>query len=261
LRRLASILAALCLAGLLAGSLAWAEVEQHGDLRIHFEADFAPHSLPRTRLVPVKIEVKSSIATTDGKRPPPLRRFTIAINRHGELSTVGLPACTPALLQSTSSSVALERCRPALVGRGSYSADVELSSQGSGVPVKGTILAFNGRQGNRQVLLLHLYGNVPVVATFILVIKISHPPSGPFGTILEARVPRLAAGLGSITSLELKVGRRYAYRGQQRSFLSASCAAPVGFPGAIFPFARGSFYFAGHETFRPTLTRNCQVRP
>jgi hypothetical protein len=73
-------------------------------------------------------------------------------------------------------------------------------------------------------------------------------------------IPNLAGGLGSVTKIDLRIGRNYTYRGQQHSFLSASCPAPAGFPGAIFSLARGSFFFADGRKLETTLTRTCRVR-
>ena len=78
--------------------------------------------------------------------------------------------------------------------------------------------------------------------------------------MLTAHVPTLAGGQGSMTELQLRIGRRFSYRGARRSFLSAACAAPPGFPGATFAFARGIFSFDGGRTMHATLSRNCQVR-
>ena len=50
------------------------------------------------------------------------------------------------------------------------------------------------------------------------------------------------------------------YRGQRRSYLSATCDAPAGFPGATFPFAHASMTFADGRTLSSTLTRSCKVR-
>ena len=42
----------------------------------------------------------------------------------------------------------------------------------------------------------------------------------------------------------MRLRRIYTYRGQQHSYVSAGCAAPAGFPGAVYPFARANFKFA-----------------
>jgi len=256
-RLLIPVVAALL--GLLAASLAQAELSQDGNVRISFSGGFSPRSLPRDRPAPVTVDIRGAISTTDGSHPPPARRIEIELNRNGKLSTQGLPACTSPLLQSTSTETALQRCSPALVGRGRFKADVQFPSA-EPVPASGTLLAFFGKKGGKPALLLHLYAKSPVQATFILPLKISHRTRGLFGTVLSARIPTLAGGLGSVTEVDLTIGRDYTYRGQPRSFISASCAAPPGFPGASFSLARGSFYFAGGQKIDTTLSRACRVR-
>ncbi len=257
MRRRVVIPVLFILAALLGAGVARGELSQKGDLRISFDGGFKPSSLPRDRPVPVTVTVEGSIGTTDGSHPPALRRLEIALNRNAHLFSRGLPACTSALLQSTTTEAALQRCRPALVGHGSFRAT--LDSTQTPVPVEGQILAFNGRRHGRPALILHLYGTVPVRVTFVLPLLISHRSGDQLGTILSARVPALAGGLGSITDVKLRVGRTYSYRGKRVGFISASCAAPAGFPGAIFPFARGSFQFADGRQINTTLTRDCTV--
>ena len=58
----------------------------------------------------------------------------------------------------------------------------------------------------------------------------------------------------------MTLSRRYSYRGQRHSYLSAGCPAPKGFPGVSFPLARTSFAFAGGMKLTSTLTRDCKVR-
>jgi len=186
-------------------------------------------------------------------------RIEIALNRNGRISSVGLPDCTGPLLQSTTTETALERCRPALVGRGHFSANVSFPSL-TQVPAEGTMLAFNGKYRGRQALFLHLYGTTPVQASFVLPLTIAHTDKGQFGTVLSAKIPTLAGGLGSVTEINLRIGRNYTYRGRPHSYISASCAAPAGFPGAVFSLARGSFHFADGRTLHTTLARDCRVR-
>lgn len=258
LRRL---LPSICIAalGLLGAGMAQGELSQTGNLRISFSGDFTPRSLPRDRPAPINVHVKGAIGTTDGSHPPPVRRVEIALSRNGQLTTEGLPACTSARLQSTSTKEALARCRPALVGRGRFGAEIEFPSV-EPFPATGRALAFFGTSKRRPALLLHLYLTTPVQTTFVLALKISREKKGQFGTVLTASIPSLAGGLGSVTEIDLTIGRTYTYRGQRRSFLSASCAAPAGFPGAVFSLARGSFFFADGRQIETTLTRDCRVR-
>ena len=101
---------------------------------------------------------------------------------------------------------------------------------------------------------------MPVRATFVLPLMISHSQGAVRDRPLGAGSRPSPAASARSRAIKLKIGRNYTYRGQRRSFLSASCAAPAGFPGAIFPFARGSFHFADGRKLDTTLTRDCRVR-
>ncbi len=259
MRRRVAISALLVPAVLLAAGAAKGELSQKGNVRISFQGSFAPKTLPRERPAPITISVAGSIGTTDGTRPPALDEVEISLNRSGHLFNRGLPVCRSPQLQSTTSEVALARCRPALVGRGSFSATLE---SGTSLPnVDGRILAFNGRFRGASALLLHFSVGAPAQVTLVLPLAITRQAKGRFGTSLTTRIPRLAGGLGSITNISLAVGRRYGYQGRRRSYLSASCAAPSGFPGASFTFARGDFHFADGRTIVTTLGGDCKVRP
>jgi hypothetical protein len=250
------VLAALLLAF---SSVSRAEVEQLGNLRVHFSAQFAPRSLPRQHPAPIEVNIQGSVATTDGSHPPPLQVLEVKLNRSGRLFTRGLPTCRPSLLQSTSSNEALARCGDALVGHGSFTADLAL---GGNEPIlsNGKILAFNGRRSDRPALFLHFFGGVPVRFTLIVPLKIGHLKAGRYGTVLRTRIPKLAGGFGSITQIDLSLGRRWSFAGKRRSYLSAACSAPAGFPGASFAFASANFRFQAHRALHPTLVRSCHVR-
>jgi hypothetical protein len=256
MRRRVAITALLACALLPAASAA--EVGQVGNVRVNFNAGLVPRSLPRDRPAPVTVSVSGHVSTTDGSHPPPLRRLEIGINRHARISTVGLPVCQPARLQSTSTSGALERCPGALVGHGSFHTSFEFGPAAA-IPSSGRVLVFNSRRNGRSDLLLHMFGTTPVRATLILPVAIARGGNGDFTTTLRTTIPRLA-GVGAITALDLKLGRRYSYRGERRSYLSASCAQPKDFSGLPFPFLRGYFGFADGHQVRMTLVGNCQVR-
>lgn len=258
MRRSTVTIAALALALALVAT-ASGELVQRGGLRLAFNGRFAPHTLPRNRAAPVTVDLSGSIATADGKPPPQLRRISIAVNRHGRFFTRGLPTCAASELEQTSTKVALSRCRRALVGQGRFGANIDFPATAA-LPVEGRMLAFNARIGGRPAILMHIYGSKPVQATFVLTFKISHPRRGTFGTVLSTRIPKLASDVGYVTSVSMSFGRRYSYAGKRRSFLSARCAAPLGLPGALFSFARGTFSFAGGKKLTSTLTRDCQVR-
>jgi hypothetical protein len=243
---------------LLGAGLARAELVQHGDLRLAFNGRFAPKVLPRDRDAPVSVLIGGSVSSVNGGRPPGLREISIAVNRYSKLYTRGLPRCEPGILQSTSTNEALERCRPALVGTGRFGAIVDFSNDQ--FPVQGRILAFNSGSARHPQLILHIYNANPAKTTIVLRFAISHPKKGDFGTVFTARIPEIASDLGYVTDISLHFDRQYRYRGKPRSFLSARCAAPAGFGGGPFAFARGKFRFANGQRLSTTLTRVCQVR-
>lgn len=225
-------------------------------LEVSFDADFAPHALPRTRPAPVRVAIEGKIATTDGSHPPSLRWLELEINRNGIISGAGLPTCQASALQSTSTRSALARCRRALVGRGSFHADVDL---GRGVESNGRILAFNARRGGRPILLLHLFASVPVRFTLVVPLVIARQAKGQFGTVMRAKIPRIG-NIVSVTQIGLEIGRVYSAGGQRRSYVSAACSVSRSLPGAVFTFASGRFRFEGHPDIALKLVKSCTVR-
>jgi hypothetical protein len=251
--------AILALAALACAATAQGELVQEGNLRVSFKGSLLPRALPRAQLAPVTVRLSGRVGTIDGSRPPQLREISIAVNRASEISTTGLPSCAARNLQQTSTEAALALCRPALVGHGRFAVNVDLPNT-SLIPAHGRVLVFNTRSGGRSGLLLHLYGTSPVRATFVLPFAVSHRSRGRFGTVFTTKIPRIASDLGYVTDLDLTIGRRYRYAGAQHSFLSASCAAPAGFPGAVFELARGAFSFNGGQRLITSLESNCKVR-
>jgi hypothetical protein len=237
-------------------AVAQAETIQSGDVRVNFRADFAPKSLPRERAAPISIDFEGRISTTDQTHPPALTRLRVELNSAGRVDTRGLPQCPTSSLQATSSELALERCRPALVGKGTFVAQLPVEKD---LLVGGRALVFNGSVGGRPGMLIHIYVSDPVRLTLVIPIAISRQ-DGRFGTVLTTTVPKLAGGSASIVAMKLKIGRMFSVDGDRHSYLSAACAAPEGFPGAVFPFARSSFEFSDGRTMHTVLSRSCQVR-
>jgi hypothetical protein len=254
--RLATLALMLTLAcGIVA--VAHAETVQSGTLRVSFAAGFAPKKLPREKPAPITVEVEGRISTTDGSHPPPMRRLRIELNKAGRIDPVGIPICPAPDLQSTTTEEARRRCGPARVGTGTFQAQLEVGDRP--YLVDGRSLVFNGKVDGRPGMLIHIYISSPVRLALVIPLKISKG-EGEFGTVLTAKVPELAAGFGSITELALKIGRTVGSGPSAHGYLSAACAAPEGFPGATFTFARGRFAFEGGRTLHAALVRSCEVR-
>lgn len=235
-----------------------AELVERGGLFVRFQGGLAPTALPRDSLAPIAVSVDGTVKTLSGERPPALRQISIELNRGGVLDPRGLPVCRYEELVSSADEQALANCGDALVGNGSYVANTAFPEQLT-FPSSGQILAFNAVVGGRPAILAHIYGTEPVAMTRIITFHISHR-RGAYGTVLTGELPPALNRYGYVKRINLRLHRRYVYRGEQRSYLAAACPAPAGFPGATFPFARAAMSFADGRTLTSTLTRSCRVR-
>jgi hypothetical protein len=249
---------ALGLSLLALGAVAQAEVVQKGTIRVSFDGQLTPNKLPRTDRAPVKVSVAAKISPTNAKAPAPqMTRMSIEINRYGVIDSSGLPGCQLDDIQPATTSDALAVCRRSLVGEGSFTANVPESGR-SPFPASGKLYAFNGEVEGRPAVLAHVYGVRPAPVSFTLVFIIGHG-KGKFGTTLSVDLPKSTGG-GYITGISLNLSKTFSYKGKKHSYISASCPAPKGFPGASFAFAKASFAFVGGKTLTQTLNRNCKVR-
>jgi hypothetical protein len=253
--RKASFLGAV-LAFLALASLAAAETIQKGSLRIAFDGEITPAKLPRKGMGPVRVAVDTKISSTNGKAPAQLTRIAIAINRHGRIDPTGLPVCEIDDIQPATTAKALEACRGSLVGEGHFAAEVTLSRQAA-FPSEGKMFAFNGSYKGRPAILAHVYGTDPVPTSFTMPFVISQA-KGTFATTLTATLPE--ADNNIVTAIDLNLSRTFTYRGEKRSYATAGCPAPKGFPGATFPFAKASYTFADGRKLSSTLMRSCRAR-
>lgn len=236
-----------------------AEISQSGTLRVSFAGKLSPKRLPRRGLAPIAVAVSGRITTTDGTLAPQLRTLRIELNRHGRLDTGGLPICHARQIYPASTKRALAACRSALVGRGSFSVDVVLAGQDP-YPTTGRLLVFNGVHEGRPALLGQIHSAKPFATSFVIPFRISRVRRGSYGISLTASLPAALGNWGHVTGLQLRLSRKYRYRGRGHSLISAGCPAPEGFPGAIFPLARTTLGFAGGRTLVSKLTESCQAR-
>jgi hypothetical protein len=242
-------------------SLAGAEIAQKENLRVSISGDLSPKKLPREGAAPISVSVGWDISTTDGAPPPKLKTLGIEINRKGHFSTEGLPTCPYAKIQPATTQRALSNCRSALVGRGSFSADIALSGQeGESYEAKGQLLVFNGEAKGKPILFGQIYAAHPFATSFVITFKFSKIKKGTFGTALSATLPASLRSWGNLTGIQMTLSRRYHYKGEQRSYISAGCPAPKGFHQASFGLARTSFSFTGGKQLSSTVRETCKAR-
>ncbi|HMB53590.1 MAG TPA: hypothetical protein VKU40_09755 [Thermoanaerobaculia bacterium] len=258
MKLLGPIAAALLLLAAAAG-VARADRVKEGNVIATFDGGIAPKSLPRSGVAPVSVEIKSSFAAADGSDPPPqLRKISIGINRQGRLFSRGLPTCRVGRIQPSTIGAAKKICGGAIVGHGRVGVRVNLPNQ-KPFDFNGPLLAFNAKPHNgKRRILAQVYGLRPPSA-FVLTFRIRRK-GGTYGTVIETNLPKSARDWAYVTRFEMTLRRTYSWRGKMRSYLSAGCPAPAGFPAAIYPFARGKFAFADGTRATPEVTGNCTVR-
>jgi hypothetical protein len=257
MRRVA-LLSILTVAALAAATAPAAQTGSEG-LVGTFTAKIAPSALPRRNLAPVQIRVEGEIRPSAEHLLAQLVSLEIALNRHGQMVTDGLPTCSYDELAATSSEDALAACGDALVGHGIFIATTALAEESRGHP-RAEILAFNGRgPGGGTVIFLHVHGEDPAPFTVVIPVEVRRG-SGTFGITLFARMPGYARRWAHVSKFRFVIGRRYEVDGRSRSLIEASCPAPGGLDKAIFPFARSTYRFLATKTMRVTLLGGCQVR-
>lgn len=230
-----------------------------GDLLVTFDGGLSPSRLPRHLAAPVSVRVAGNVKSISGDAGhlPQLRRIAVAINSQGRLFDRGLPVCLPEEIQPATEAAARRICGPALVGRGHVIVQVRIPSQPP-FDVKARLLAFNGPRSNgHKVIVAQAYARVPP-NSFVLKFRVSHR-KGTFGTVLSTTLPVEAQSWAYLTHFDMTLHRLYSYRGIPRSFVSAACAAPVGFRSAVFPFARATYGFASGQRLRVSETGICRV--
>ncbi len=251
---LLALLAALC--GLLAGS-AQGERTQYGNLIVSLDGGLSPLELPRDRPAPVTVRLEGGLRTSDGETLPRVTRITLGLPGQGVVDTRGLPRCQVREIRDATVDDALETCRDALVGRGRIAADVHLAGQPP-FRVRASLLAFNARVDGHRAVLLHAFSARPptvVVLPFVFELR-----PGRFGTTMVADLPRSLGPWPHFAHFEMKLSRRYVHRGEQRSYLSASCPIPSRFTAGFFSFAQATFTLAGGRQVSTGIARSCRAR-
>ena len=235
LRKIALLAAALLL---LAAGIAHAGASiESGPVALKVDAQFQPRLLPKHSFAPVEFEGEADIGGRGAPMPPPLERIVVDFDRDGRLSVAGLPTCAPETIISAGVAEARRLCRGAIVGTGEIEADVGLA--GGVVVARSPLTIFNGPPvDGHPTAILHARTTVPATQTYAIVVPIEKR-RGEFRYRATVEIPPLAGGLGALTHLSVKIGRRYTAGGQQRSYVSARCSDGILRSQAAFEFAGG----------------------
>ena len=255
--RALAALAVLALLAALGAGLAQGERSQRGNLIASLDGAFSPLRLPRERSAPVAVHLDGGLKTADGTLLPRVTRIELGLPGQGVLSTRGLPLCSQRQLRNTRPAEAMAACGPALVGRGKLQAEVLVPKQAP-FTIHASLLAFNGRVGGRRAVILHGFAASP--PTVVVLPFAIRPGSGRFGTALVADLPAALGPWPHFAHFEMTLSRRYAYRGRERSYLSASCPIPPALTAGFFSFAHATFTLASGKEIGIGITRGCRAR-
>jgi len=238
-RRLsAAIVLGLALALLPASAFAGGALVKVNDIVLRADGGFQPSSLPRQKFAPIHFEGYFNIAAKGGGRPVALEQAVIDFDRDGRLSAGGLPVCQPEQVANASTAEARQTCAGAIVGTGRVEALIALA--GWTVAASSPLTIFNGPpvEGNPTVI-LHARTTVPAIQTYAIVVPIERR-RGDFRYRATLNLPSIAAGLGSITHVAVKIGRRFNSGGRHRSYVSARCSDGILRTHGRFTFANGT---------------------
>ena len=223
-----------------------------GNLVLTADGGFTPRTLPRHAFAPIQFEGEASLRAVDGGIPAALQRMVIDFDRDGRLSTGGLPTCQPDQLAEATPQEARARCPGAIVGSGRIEALIAREG-GSPLEAASLLTLFNGpRQAGHPTAILHARTTVPAPQSFVITIPIEKR-RGEFRYRATVNVPPIAGGRGVLTHVEVEVGRRYRFRGTERSYTSARCSDHV-------LRTRGRFSFADTTIIEGSIDKGCTVR-
>jgi hypothetical protein len=208
------------------------------DIVLRADGAFQPRVLPRRQFAPIEFQGHFDVAARGGGRPPTLEAVVIDFDRDGRLNAGGLPTCPVERVADAGTDKARQVCAGAIVGTGEIEALIALP--GGLTPAHSPLTIFNGptREGNPTVI-LHARITVPATQTFAIVAPIERRP-GAFRYRVTLDLPPVAAGLGTITHVAAKVGRRFSAGGRRRSYVSAHCADGILHTHGRFSFADGT---------------------
>jgi hypothetical protein len=238
--RLSKVAALACAAAVLLAAHAAADgaLVKVDNIVLRADGSFHPRSLPRRQFAPIDFQGYFGVAARGGGKPVALQAAVIDFDRDGRLSAGGLPACPPERIADAGPAQARRTCAGAIVGEGKLEALIELPA--GPVPARSALTIFNGpSQGGHPTAVLHARTTVPAIQTFAILVPIERQP-GPFRYRATLAIPPIAGGLGAITRVEVRIGRRFNVDGQRRSYVAARCSDGILRTHGRFSFAEGT---------------------
>jgi hypothetical protein len=194
-----------------------------GNIELVANGGFTPETLSKTKPTPIAFLAEGKIKTLDGTHPPAVKEVFVETDKNGAITVKGYPTCKAGELQSRDTKHAIEACPDAIIGEGKATAAIAFPEQGD-VLASSKIVVFNGGEsGGVITLYIHAYLTVPVPAAIVTTVKIKKIHHGRYGTLSTASIPKIAGGSGSVVSFNLKIDKKYTYKGKRISVLTAKC--------------------------------------
>lgn len=244
-----------CLVALALAVSAGATQFRAGKLIIDFNLSFSPQTLPQVEYVGITLSADAKLSTTDGSYPPPAEFVEAEFEKHGYLETRGLPTCPPRRLEATTPAQARRACPDAIVGTGFGEGVVLFPEQGP-IEASSAITFFNGPKiGGDPTVISHAYLAIPAPTAILIVFRVKKIDDPYFGTRVEADIPALAGGAGSVQAFRFKLGRKWSYKGKQLNFLNAHCHVP-----GLRRLARGRVKFTDGTDLSGSIFGSCRIR-
>jgi hypothetical protein len=192
------------------------------DIVLRADGGFRPRALPRQRFAPIDFQGRFDIAARGGGKPVALEEVAVDFDRDGRLTPGTLPVCPPERVAQASPAQARQACAGAIVGTGKIEALIGLPS--GAVTARSPLTLFNGPfQAGNPTVVLHAQITAPATQTFAIVVPIERR-RGEFRYRATLALPPIAGGLGAVTHVNVKVGRRFSVDGQERSYVAAHCS-------------------------------------
>jgi hypothetical protein len=208
-----------------------------GNLVLNADGSFTPRELPRRAFAPIDFKGHANLKAVDGSVPTAVQQIVLDFDRDGRLTTAGLPVCAPAQLEEATPSEARAQCPKAIVGSGRI--DGLIALDGGAIPASSELTLFNGpRQEGNPTVILHARLTAPAVQNFAISIPVERRGGG-FRYRATVNVPPIADGRGAITHVDVTIGKRYRFRGAQRSYTAARCSDGILHTHGRFTFADG----------------------
>jgi hypothetical protein len=209
-----------------------------------------PKALSKSKYTPIGFIAAGKVRTADGTQPPPIKEVLLDA-KNSSVDVKGYPTCTSGALQARDTKAVEAACKDAIIGKGQTIVSVAFPEQPP-IPAKSPLLVFNGgTSGGTTTFYIHAYLTQPITTAIVTTVKIKKSGSGLKSI---TTIPKIAGGSGSVTDFSLKIDKKFTYKGQKHSVLSAKCIGGKIQANVIAKFFDGS-------QLQADVLRTCTSKP